>query len=176
MTISEAFTNLEEQCKLSLSCIRFVNKKEFLMLENAMIIRNMIIEQAFIKVFIEWELFLENSTIAYTLGECSTKGVSLKCYIFPKDEEHANQLIKGAALYPDWSNMEAVIELEKSLFEDGFPYVRALQGFSSKYKEMKKVRNHIAHQSIKSSEAFKSLIRGVLSASDVGITPAEFLL
>jgi hypothetical protein len=72
--------------------------------------------------------------------------------------------------------MEVVIKLTESFFEDGKPYKEALQGFSSKYKEMKKVRNLIVHNSLKSMDEFNSLVRTALRASSVGISPTEFLL
>lgn len=176
MTISEIFTNLDKQCNLSISSIDFVNKSEYLATEKLKNVRDMVVKQAFISVFTEWEHFLENSTIAYALGEHSIKGHLPVRYILPKDEEHANQLIKGTSSYPDWSKMEIVIKLEESLFEGGVPYKEALQGFSSKFKEIKKVRNYIVHNSIKSSEEFDSLVRTALRASSVGISPTEFLL
>ena len=58
-------------------------------------------------------IFLENSTIAYALGEHSIKGHLPIRYILPKDEEHANQLIKGTSSYPDWSKMEIVIKTRR---------------------------------------------------------------
>lgn len=176
MTIPEIYESLDKQCNLSLASINYVNNSEYLASEELKNVRDMVVKQAFIGVFTEWEHFLENSTIAYALGECSLKGHAVERYIFPKDEEHASQLIKGTASYPDWSKMDIVIKLEESIFVEGAPYKEALQGFSSKYKDIKKVRNYIVHNSIKSSEEFDSLVRTALRASSVGISPTEFLL
>lgn len=176
MTISEILISMEKQCDLSISSIVSVNKPQYLETDETKNIRDMVVKQSFVSVFTEWEHFLENSTIAYALGETSVKGHSLTRYILPRDEEHANQLIKGTSAYPDWSKMEVVIKLTESFFEDGKPYKEALQGFSSKYKEMKKVRNLIVHNSLKSMDEFNSLVRMALRASSVGISPTEFLL
>lgn len=176
MTILEIFTTIDNQCDLSISSIDFVNKSEYLATEELKNVRDMVVKQAFLSVFTEWEHFLEHSTIAYVLGAPSINGHSPRCFISPKDEEHANKLIKGTSLYPDWSNMDAIINLEESLFEDGAPYKKTLQGFSSKYKEMKTIRNHIVHNSIKSRDQFDTLVRTALNASSVGISPTDFLL
>lgn len=176
MTISEILTSMERQCDLSISSIISVNKPQYLATDEMKNIRDMVIKQSFVSAFTEWEHFLENSTIAYALGEPSKKGHILTRYILPKDEEHANQLIKGTSVYPDWSKMETVIKLSEAFFEDGKPYKEALQGFSSKYKEIKKVRNLIVHNSLKSTDEFNSLVRTALRASSVGISVTEFLL
>lgn len=176
MTISEILASMEKQCDLSTSSITSVNKPQYLQNDEMKNIRDMVIKQSFVSVFTEWEHFLENSTIAYALGEPSVKGHALTRYILPKDEDHANQLIKGTSAYPDWSKMDVVIKLSESFFEDGKPYKEALQGFSSKYKEMKKVRNLIVHNSLKSTDEFNSLVRTVLRASNVGISATDFLL
>ncbi len=176
MSIQDIYSKLEKQCKDSLSSISLVNKPEYLVTDDAKRIQDLVVKQAFLSVFTEWEHFLEDSTIAYSLGEQSTEGDFPTRYILPIDKDHADSLIKGAASYPDWSNMDMIKKLEMSLFENGEPYLSALNGFSSKYKEMKKVRNVIVHNSIKSRDEFDDLVRSVLSVSSVGITPSEFLL
>lgn len=178
MDISEIFNCLDEQCNLSLSAIRLVSTSEYLKNEEKIIIRDMVIKQAFVSVFTEWEHFLENITIAYSLGAVSIKGHCPKCYINPKDEGHAEQLIKGSSKskYTDWSDAETVVALEEILFEKGAPFKETFQGFLSKYKEIKVVRNHIVHNSRKSSLEFDSLVRTALYAAKVGISPTEFLL
>ena len=176
MTISEILIKMEKQCDLSIWSIVSVNKPQYLETDETKNIRDMVVKQSFVSVFTEWEHFLDNSTIAYALGETSVKGYSLTRYILPRDEEHANQIIKGTSAYPDWSKMEVVVKLTESLFEAGEPFKEALQGFSSKYKEMKKVRNLIVHNSLKSVDEFNSLVRTALRASSVGISATEFLL
>ena len=176
MTILEIYTRLQKQCEESLQSISFVNKPEYRSTDELKRIQDLVIKQAFLSVFTEWEHFLEDTTVAYSLGELSIKGFSPAKYILPLDEDHANRLIKGAAIYPDWSNMDLVKKTEKTLFENGEPFVSALNGFSSKYTEMKKVRNVIVHNSVNSRDDFDTLVRYALSAASVGLSPTEFLL
>lgn len=176
MTIREIFQSLDDQCTGSLNAIASVNTPHYVSTDELKAIRDLVVKQAFVSVFTEWEHFLENATIAYALGELSIAGYSPDKYISPIDEDHVNQLAKGASSYPDWSKTEMVLNLEKAFFKDGEPFISAINGFASKYKDMKKVRNYIVHNSIKSRDAFDSLVRTVLSAASVGISPTEFLL
>ncbi len=176
MTIQDIFTTLENQCSESQNIITAVNTTAYLANTQQRTIRDLVVKQAFINVFTEWEHFLENSTIAYSLGEPSIIGNTPVKYVSPLDEEHADRLIKGTATYPDWTDMEKVLKIEKAFFQLGEPYTSALNGFSSKYKDIKKVRNFIVHNSKKSNDEFDSLVRTALRASAVGISPVDFLL
>ena len=176
MTIQNIFQSLETQCTNSLNAIGSVNNAHYLSTDELRNIRDLVVKQAFVSVFTEWEHFLENATIAYTLGETSLAGHTPPKYVSPLDEDHANQLIKGASTYPDWSKMDVVLNLEKAFFDGGEPFTSAIQGFKSKYNEMKKVRNVIVHNSLKSRDEFDTLVRTALRAAAVGITPVEFLL
>ncbi len=71
MTISEILISMEKQCDLSISSIVSVNKPQYLETDETKNIRDMVVKQSFVSVFTEWEHFLENSTIAYALGETS---------------------------------------------------------------------------------------------------------
>ncbi len=176
MTIQDIFTAFDNQCNQALNIIAAVNKRSYSTTNEKKTIRDLVVKQAFISVFTEWEHFLEKSTIAYALGEQSINGSSLFKYINPIDEDHADSLIKGTANYPDWSDLEKVLKIEKALFKNGEPYTTALNGFSATFKDIKKVRNIIVHNSKKSMDEFNSVVRTSLRASAVGISPVDFLL
>lgn len=138
--------------------------------------KELIINNAFMNVVTGWEKFLEQSAIAYSLGTVSIKGHLPICYISPNDEEHANELIKGAVQYFDWSNKEQIIKMAERIFENGEPYKSVIAGINSHLISIKKLRNNIAHNSIKSNDEFNTLVRNELSPSEVGISTAQFLL
>ena len=178
MTIQDIFNKFDCEAQESLANIAYVNSRSFVLTDTNMQdkIKTLVVKQSFLSVFAEWEHFLENTTIAYAMGESSIKGWTPTKYILPTTEEHANQIICGASKYPDWSNLEYVIKTEDYLFENGEPYKSALNGFSSVFTEIKKVRNVIAHNSIKSQSEYETLVRTKLNPSYVGINPADFLL
>ncbi len=176
MTINEIFNCFCEECTKARESINEVRKSDYLTDDVLRNVREMTIKQAFLNVFTEWEHFLENSTIAYTMGEENLCGFAPIKYISPLNEDHANDLIRGNSAYPDWSDLKSVKAVASRLFENGEPYKSALDGFSSKFSEMKKVRNVIVHNSAKSKAEFDTLVRSALRASDVGLTAVEFLL
>ena len=120
MTIQDIFQNLDNQCTASLNIIGSVNNAHYLSTVELKTIRDLVVKQAFVSVFTEWEHFLENATIAYALGQQSIAGDTPTKYVSPLDQDHANQLIKGASAYPDWSKMEVVLNLERAFFEGGY--------------------------------------------------------
>ncbi|MDY4591927.1 MAG: hypothetical protein SO434_00795 [Eubacteriales bacterium] len=138
--------------------------------------KELIINNAFMNVVTAWERFLERSAIAYSLSTPSVQGNCPKCYIGPIDEEHADELIKGAAQYLDWSNKEQVVNMAERVFQDGEPYKTIISGINSTLQNIKKLRNNIAHNSRKSNREFNNLVRMELSPSEVGISTAQFLL
>ena len=173
MTIQEIFDQFDNQVQESLASIAYVNSRAFTLADSNMQdkVKELVIMQSFLSVYAAWEHFLENSTIWYAMGEVSIKGKALTKYIYPTDEDHANQIICGASKY-----LEYVLKTEDHLFEQGEPYKSALNGFSSVFTEIKKVRNVIAHNSKKSHSEFDTLVRNKLNPSYVGIKPTEFLL
>lgn len=176
MTIESIFQRLANQCDESIRSINTVNDAHYLSTDELKTIRDLVVKQAFVSVFTEWEHFLEDMTIAYALGKENSAGYCPQRYVLPQDEEHADQLIKSSTTYFDWSKIDDVVKLENSFFHNGEPFVAAIQGFRSKYNDMKKVRNVIVHNSIKSRDQFDTLVRNALRASAVGISPVEFLL
>lgn len=142
----------------------------------SLLTKELIINNAFINVVTAWERFLEQSAFAYSMSEKSLNGNTPVCYISPRDEDHANDLIKGVTQYFDWSNKEAIINMAERIFENGSPYKTVISGINSYLVNIKKLRNNIAHNSKKSNNDFDTLVRTELSPSEVGITTAQFLL
>lgn len=176
MGVEDVYRRLIQRCDQSKACVSLVNNSTFLSSDDQKMIRDLVVRQAFLEIFTEWEHFLEDITIAYALKEPSRLGNVVSCYISPVDSDHAHDLIRGTATYPDWSQLDIVKKLSKSLFGTGNPIERGLNGFTSSYKEMQKVRNFIVHNSVKSKGEFDTLVRNALAVASVGITPSEFLL
>lgn len=176
MTIQEIYDEfLEAERKARLSIVE-ASKIDSSKSEASALAKELIINSAFINLITSWEKFLENSVIAYCLNEISLQGNIPPHYISPTNEEHANNIIKGEPLYFDWSKSDNIKNMAQRIFENGEPYISVLSGINTILIEIKKVRNNIAHNSLKSNDEFDTLIRNVLSPSDVGLTTAQFLL
>mgnify|MGYP007033174029 CR=1 FL=1 len=137
--------------------------------------RNMIVEYAILKLFGKWEKFLEDIFIEYMLGGCSRNGQIVNRYVSPVDREHAYKMIQNVNLYPDWSDVEKVLTNARNFFENGGSF-KILKTVKAELTSFKKVRNSIAHISIRAKRDFENLVQGKVGYLPDGITPAKFLI
>ncbi len=107
--------------------------------------RDFISDSAFLKLFIAWETFLEDSFIKYMLGEPSITGASIVRYVQPVDEQHANKILIGTQKYVDWSNPDIVKRLCNLFFDTANPYNTFINSMLTDLFDLKTVRNAAAH-------------------------------
>lgn len=135
-----------------------------------------LIAQVFLNLTCDWENFIEETLLLYLLGEASCAGNRYVTQVVARDEHHARIILQGAsAQYIDWLNFDQV----QRILEAHFCSVneRLLNGFVAfrpKLKEVKTIRNAIAHKSHTAREKYDDLIRGNL-ANSIGIGVADFL-
>ena len=130
------------------------------------------------KIYIEWETFLEDSFKSYFLGQKAKTGYKPERYAKPKDIIHAESLIasKWANKYEVWTPTE--IEKRESLFFKSQIYAPAFQSIRTQLEEMQKVRNYIAHKSKDAKSKFEQVVRDRLPGGTIpkNITAGRFLL
>lgn len=136
--------------------------------------RDMLVEYLILKLFGKWERFLENIFIEYMMGDKSSQGMALKRYVLPMNREHAYRMIQNVNLYPDWSDLEKVLTNADNFFEKGGAFA-VLKTVKAEITSLKKVRNSIAHTSIRAKQEFEKLVQGKIGYLPEGITPAKFL-
>ena len=137
--------------------------------------RNMVVEYAILKLFGKWEKFLEDIFIEYMLGEHSRNGQMVNRYVNPINREHAYKMIQNVNLYPDWSDVEKILTNARNFFENGGAF-EILKTVKAELTSLKKVRNSIAHISIRAKKDFENLVQGKIGYLPDGITPAKFLI
>lgn len=130
-----------------------------------------IIELSFIKVYLAWENFLEETFILLMLG----KNKKLVKYVSPKDQTHALELLKEGREYPEWTKIDVILRKAEMLFKNGNPYKRYLNQINTEIKDMTAIRNSIVHRSDSSRTKFDNLVRSSLGNSPKNLTPGEFL-
>lgn len=138
---------------------------------------NSMYELSFLKMYREWEWFLEETFILYMLGGKTDSGYSPNCYVKPRDKQHAYELIKGGARYPSWQNLDFIREKAELFFENGSPFKEILYdkvNIKDALFQMTKLRNVVAHTSQKALEDYKSVIRNEIGSSP-NILVGEFL-
>lgn len=140
--------------------------------------RDLLVESIYTSVFRAYEGFIREIFILYCLEKKSRKKPDARSYLRPENFLHAENLIKSSMPFLDWTSPDTVITRAELYLFDGhpvkLPYTTnrvALLGF-------KKIRNHIAHNSVESEGGFASLVRvyygGILPAKIP--TPAEYLM
>ena len=119
--------------------------------------REFITDSAYIKIFITWETFLENSFTQYMLGEPSILGNAITRYVQPLNEKHANSLLIGTQRYVDWSNPETVKKLSILYFAPGNPFDIFISSMISDLFDLKTIRNAAVHLSSTTRQQLDSI-------------------
>ena len=137
---------------------------------------NLISELVFLKIFISWETFLEQTFIRYMCGGVTSSGYYPDRYVKPKKIDHAMNILLQNKEYLDWTRWNEVKTWAKNFFKNGEPYEPAILGSEVKLNEMKTIRNRIAHHSEASTRKFHTLVRNKLGNVPRGITPGKLLI
>ena len=137
--------------------------------------RNMIVENMFLKMYNSWECFLENVFIEYMLGKQSENGVAPEKYVFPLDTLHAYNMIKNVSNYPDWTDVEKILTNARNFFKDGGAFL-ILETLKTEINHIKRIRNYIAHSSLKARKDFENLVRYEIGHLPSDISAAIFLV
>jgi hypothetical protein len=138
--------------------------------------RTVITESAYLRIFIYWEKFLEDSLVAYMLGKKSINGKVVTCCVQPKTQAHARDMAKGAMRYFDWSDTSKVKTLAKLYFKTGEPYVHVISSVESALTDMKTIRNSSAHITTSTAKQLDALATRVLQKPVIGISVYDLIL
>lgn len=135
-----------------------------------------IVELAFLRIFIAWENFLEESFIRYLVGAKSRSGYSPKRFVNPPNMKIAINLISAEREYIRWNSSSEVIARSEIYFRNGEPYKSILQGVITDLDDMNTIRNRIAHRSTISKKKFNDFVRRKFGYGVSGMTPGRLLL
>lgn len=115
---------------------------------------NLVRELAFLRCVLAWEVFLEDSFVVYLTGGVGLSKKGSKAHVTAKTATQARGVLLGGNPFLSWAG-NAAKERAKIWFKDGEPYVAAFQAFPS--KEVRVIRNRIAHDSGTAQEEFEKL-------------------
>jgi hypothetical protein len=136
----------------------------------------MVAEMAFLRIFVAWESFLEESFIRYAVGATSPSGYTPSVLSRSQNISHALELVSLGRDYAHWNSASEVIRRAALYFQDGEPYRSALELASMELDEMNTIRNRITHKSAHSKRQFNAFIRRKFGHGIRGMTPGRFLL
>jgi len=169
--ISAQFKNLKREIDRNLNLLGKISPT------LSQINRRLLAELIFLRIYIAWEYFLENSFIIYMLGGKSATNRQLKKYVNPPNWEKAFDMVIGTHGQPPRWGADFVVQKSRLFFEENNPFVQAIPLYKRYLDEMNTIRNAIAHKSRFSQEKFKNLMKLKLPQIYTKIkNPGQFLL
>ena len=137
-----------------------------------------LVESIFFASYKCYEGFLREIFLLYCMEKQSTVKPKVESYLKPKNFEHAELLIKSSMPFLDWTNPEYVIERsEIYLQKNGHPFKLPYITNKQQLTDFKKIRNHIAHNSVESQIAFEKIVRNYFGVIPLKIpSPGQYLM
>lgn len=134
-------------------------------------------ESIYFAAFRAYEAFVEDVFLLYCLEKPTRKGKLVRSYLRPRDFEHAASLIKSSMKFLEWTSPAIVIERAETYLNKGFPIKTPYTVNKETLSELKKLRNHIAHNSRESFLEYKKVLtRHYRTIPLVTPSTGEFLL
>lgn len=138
--------------------------------------RILIVEAAYLRIFMEWEKFIENSFHSYLLGELSAAGNSVARFVSPTDIVHAQKIAIGTRKYVDWGTPDTVLQLSGLYFDQSNPFQITINSVQGEIRDMKTIRNSAAHLSSTTSQQLDILATRKLHRPVTNISVSDFIL
>jgi hypothetical protein len=133
-------------------------------------------ELAFLRIYMAWETFLEDSFTRFMCGASSLSGSHPRSYVKPLNIDHAREILIGPKLrYADWTDPQLVVERAELIFAGGRPFASPVRAATTELNDMRTVRNCIAHRSVHTREQFNRLVQRRLGVARK-FAPGVFLL
>lgn len=138
-----------------------------------------IAELSYLRTFLAWETFLEDSFARFLCGAKSGSGFRPVRYASPANIAHAHRLVRmgpqRVARYGDWGSRDFVLTRANLLFKDGKPYAPPLQAAGRDVDDMRIIRNRVAHRSEYARSKFDDFVLRRLGVPR-RLHPGRFLL
>lgn len=137
---------------------------------------NLLVESVFFNGFRYYENYLREAFLLCCL-EKIPKRPRIRSYLHAKNFEHSEKLIKSTSQFVDWSHPDKLIERAKLFLENGYPIEAIINSHLLELRKFKRLRNHIAHDSVESLAHYKQVVSGYHAFLPLVIPPVgEFLM
>lgn len=138
---------------------------------------HLLTESVFFSAFREYENFLRDIFLLYTQEKRNANNDKIESYLRPKDFFHAEKLIQSSMKIIDWNSPDTIIERSELYLKNGFPIKTPYTINRTKFSTYRTLRNHIAHNSTKSIEDYKKVLRAYFGTNPLIIpSVGEYLL
>jgi hypothetical protein len=138
--------------------------------------RDNMTEMAFLRAFLAWEVFVEESFVLYLAGQRAPRGRALRRHAFPPNLKTAMEwVIPEGRTYASWTIPAHVTNRAERFFRGGLPYAPVLRANQHLLEEARIIRNAIAHRSMSARDKFENLVRTKLGFLPPNTTVGSFL-
>jgi hypothetical protein len=133
-------------------------------------------EAIFSQAFRCLENFIEAAFIEYSISKPTLSGKAVTSFLNPKNSEHAYELIKSSHPFLEWNSADTLIKRSEIYLDNGDPVKLVITAHKEVFGDIKKIRNHIAHNSRESLDAYKKVINKHYTTLPLSIPiPGEYL-
>jgi len=180
-TPPKCFSELQSQLR-SLKHLDALNQRQFsaavgrgLGLTKAQL--HVLTEAIFFAAFRAYEQFLRNVFVLYCCGVQPSRRRLVRSYLKPKTLKHAEELVQSSMPFLDWSSPETVVQRAETYLEDGYPVKDVIAPNLEPLRDLKRLRNHIAHMSKESYVEYRKTVMRHYGTVPLKVPrPGEFLL
>lgn len=138
--------------------------------------RDSMTEMAFLRAFLAWEAFVEESFILYLVGQRAPRGRPPRRHAFPPNYKTATEwVVPEGRQYAGWTVPHHVSDRAERFFHNGRPFTPVLRSNQNVFEEARTIRNAIAHESLAARQKFETLVRSKLGTLPPHLTVGGFL-
>lgn len=138
---------------------------------------NLLTESIFFRAFRAYENFVREIFLLYCNEKQPNKRKKVRSYLKPRNFKHTEELMKSSMNFLDWNQPDNVIKRADLYLKDGFPVKLPYTTNRNELLNLKRIRNHIAHNSQESLDKYKIVLRSHFGVNPLNIpSPGEFLL
>lgn len=134
-------------------------------------------EAIFFAAYRLYEQFMRNVFILYCCGVQPNRRRLVRPFLKPKTLKHAEELLQSSKPFLDWSSPDSIIDRAETYLEDGYPIKDVISANLESLRDLRRIRNHIAHMSKESLAEYVKTVKRHYGTIPLKIPrPGEFLL
>jgi hypothetical protein len=155
----------------------FDNHKKFSRKELSKSQIELLVESIFFASYRSYEAFIREIFLLYCLEKQPIGKPKVTSFLKPRNFLHTEQLIKSSMPFLDWTSPDKVIYRAEIYLQNGHPIKLPYTSNLQQLKEFRKIRNHIAHNSIESQNDYESVVRNYFGVTPLSIpSPGQYLM
>jgi hypothetical protein len=136
----------------------------------------MLTEFIFFNMHREYENFIRDLFLLYSLEKKRVSGKKPKSFLKPKDISHAENMIRSDQRFLDWNSPETIIKRSELFLKNDTAFKTAYSSNTLVLNNYKKIRNQIAHYSSESTQEYNKVLQLHFGVTPLSPPPAgEFL-